>query len=169
VADGDRDLDAVQVAISIARVRGQLAVVRYVPAGAAALVWTALRWSRRCRSRLLWMLGTCVMRAPARSRRGRRARGDRVAVAATLVGRAARGAGARQPGARPCWGSSSGGVRRARCCRGRVRAPRGMAGWEEAGAVWAETTPCRRATARLPTAATKDLRLIVRDRRSCWR
>ena len=40
----------------------------------------------------------------------------------------------------------------------------GMAGWEEAGAVWTETSPVPRPTARLPTAATKDLRLIVRDR-----
>jgi hypothetical protein len=40
----------------------------------------------------------------------------------------------------------------------------GMAGWEEAGAAWAEAGPAPRATARLPTAATKDLRLIVRDR-----
>ena len=40
----------------------------------------------------------------------------------------------------------------------------GMAGWEEAGAVWAETAPVPPARARLPTAATKDLRLIVRDR-----
>jgi hypothetical protein len=40
----------------------------------------------------------------------------------------------------------------------------GMNGWEEAGAVWAEASPTPPPTARLPTAATKDLRLIVRDR-----
>jgi hypothetical protein len=39
-----------------------------------------------------------------------------------------------------------------------------MSGWEEAGAVWAEATRTPAASARLPTAATKDLRLIVRDR-----
>jgi hypothetical protein len=38
-----------------------------------------------------------------------------------------------------------------------------MAGWEEAGAVWADASRAPVANARLPTAATKDLRLIVRD------
>jgi hypothetical protein len=33
----------------------------------------------------------------------------------------------------------------------------GMTGWEEAGAVWAEATTGPRPSARLPTAATKDL------------
>src|SRR5204862_4184908 len=39
----------------------------------------------------------------------------------------------------------------------------GMAGWEEAGAVWADAGQRPRTSLRPPTAATKDLRLITRD------
>ncbi len=40
----------------------------------------------------------------------------------------------------------------------------GMRGWEEAGAPWADAAPPRAASRRALTAATKDLRLITRDR-----
>src|SRR4029079_7293516 len=40
----------------------------------------------------------------------------------------------------------------------------GMAGWEEAGAAWADATRAPPPAARPLTAATKDLRLIARDR-----
>ena len=157
-----------QIAISTLAYAVQLAVVRYVPAAGAAWSWTGLRLVAALSLATLWMLGTWVMRAPAALATKVAAIGAGARVLAGDAGeRAAGGAGAR-----PSRGTRSSG-----CCRcSAAPSPRtmllavaiarraGMAGWEEAGAVWAEATRAPAPTARLPTAATKDLRLIVRDR-----
>jgi len=157
-----------QIAISMLAYAVQLAVVRYVPGGRRRMIWTALRLVAALSLATLWMLGTWVMRAPA-------ALGERAAalapvfkfspamlmsapLAALVQGRPGLAAAALVVLVAAVAGTMLLVVALAR------RA--GMTGWEEAGAVWAEATTGPRPSARLPTAATKDLRLIVRDRSS---
>lgn len=157
-----------QVAISMLSYAVQLAVVRYVPGGRRRMIWTALRLVAALSLATLWMLGSWVMRDPA-------ALGKRAAalapvfkfspamlmsgpLAALVQGKPIHAAAALVVLAAAVVGTMLLVVALAR------RA--GMAGWEEAGAVWAEATTGPRPSARLPTAATKDLRLIVRDRSS---
>ena len=115
----------------------------------------------------LWMLGTWVLRAPA------------------VAGATAGGAGALAARGRPARSSSprwrcsraARSRRRAGACRllalaaagamlaaAAVARRAGMHGWEEAGAPWAEARARARAAGRARTAATKDLRSVVRDR-----
>jgi hypothetical protein len=132
------------------------------------MIWTALRLVAALALATLWMLGTWVMRAPA-------ALGERAAalapvfkfspamlmsapLAALVQGKPGHAAAALVVLAAAVAGTMLLVVALAR------RA--GMTGWEEAGAVWAEATTGPRPSARPPTAATKDLRLIVRDRSS---
>ena len=114
----------------------------------------------------LWMLGTWVLRAPA-------------ALALRLTDLAP--SLSRSPGALIAAPLAALRARRARGARSAALAVlalvallavalsaaiarrAGLAGWEEAGAVWAESAPGPRGH-RFPTAATKDLLLIVRDR-----
>src|SRR5262245_29800820 len=157
-----------QIAISMLAYAVQLAVVRYVPGGRRRMIWTALRLVAALSLATLWMLGTWVMRDPT----GLGARAAALApvlkfspamlmsapLAALVQGKPAHAAAALVVLVAAVGGTMLLVVAIAR------RA--GMAGWEEAGAVWAEATTGPRASARLPTAATKDLRLIVRDRSS---
>jgi hypothetical protein len=156
----------VQVGISTLAYGVQLAVVRYVPAPRRRLAWTGLRLVAALSLATLWMLGTWVMRAPA-ALAGQVA-GFAPALAfspSALVSAPLAALVRHQPGhAAVAIGALGGVVAAAMLLTVAVARRAGMAGWEEAGAVWAETSPAPGATARLPTAATKDLRLIVRDR-----
>ena len=159
----------VQIAISMLAYAIQLAVVRYVPAGAAAdRLDGACAWSAALALATLWMLGTWVLRAPAALATQRRRRWAPVSRSRRRAGGAPLAALVRgEPG------HAVGGARGARLAAVAAalllavarRAPgrdarlgggrRGLGGGDARSA----SPP-----ARLPTAATKDLRLIVRDR-----
>jgi len=155
-----------QVAISSLAYAVQLAVVRYVPARRRRVVWTSLRLVAALSLAMVWMLGTYVMRAPAKLAAAVATIGSIVSLSPATLAGAPLAALARGETSRAVLGlvvlaaSVSGTMLVVLAFARRA----GMAGWEEAGAVWAETTPVPPPTARLPTAATKDLRLILRDR-----
>jgi hypothetical protein len=155
-----------QVAISSLAYAVQLAVVRYVPGRRRRVVWTGLRMVAALSLALVWMLGTYVMRAPAKLAATVATLGSVVSLSPATLAGAPLAALARGEPLRALLGlvvlAASVGATLLIVIAFARRA--GMAGWEEAGAVWAETTPVPPPTARLPTAATKDLRLIVRDR-----
>jgi hypothetical protein len=157
---------AAQIAISMLAYAAQLAVVRAVAPARRRLVWMSLRLVAALALAGLWMVGTWVLRAPAAlavkltaapawlkwtpggwiaAPLIALARGDRLGGWLALASLAALAAAALLIA-----------VAIARAA--------GMRGWEEAGAPWAEAAPLPRAGGRLVTAATKDLRLIVRDR-----
>ena len=155
-----------QIAISMLAYAVQLAVVRYVPAGRRRMMWTGLRLVAALSLATIWMLGTWVMRTPAALATKVRAIGrvwlfsPGMLVTAPLAALASDSPG-RQPG---CSSRSAIAVAFTIWLAVAVARRAGMAGWEEAGAVWAEASRAPGLTSRLPTAATKDLRLIVRDR-----
>jgi len=156
----------VQVAISSLAYAVQIAVVRYVPGRSRRMAWMGLRLVAALALATLWMLGTWVMRAPAALANGVATVGSIVSFSpATLAGAPlaalARGEPGAALGALLVLAAAVGGTMLIVIAFAR-RA--GMAGWEEAGAVWTEISPAPSPTGRLPTAATKDLRLIVRDR-----
>jgi hypothetical protein len=157
---------AVQVTISMLAYATQLIVVRAIPPSRRRMVWMGLRLCAALALAGLWMVGTWVLRTPA-------------ALAAKVV--------AAEPWLRWTPGAlivaPLAGLRRAEplaalgalgllwatagvALLGAMAVARraGMRGWEEAGAPWAEAAPRPRPGGRLVTAATKDLRLIVRDR-----
>jgi len=159
-----------QIGIAAAAQAAQILLVRYTPPRRRRLLWMALRLVASATLALLWMTGTWVLRAPralalaldtwraplAWSPGGLLARpllaarlGDPLGVALGLALLAAVTAG--------LLALSFAVARRA-----------GMHGWEEAGASWAEAEPQRVGAAarraRPLTAASKDFRLIVRDR-----
>ena len=155
-----------QVAISMLAYAVQLAVVRYVPAGRRRMMWTLLRLVAAMSLATLWMLGTWVMRTPAALATQVRAIGRVVLFSPGMLVTAPLAALAR---GNPVLVAKmlftlAMAVGFTIWLAVRVARRAGMAGWEEAGAVWAEATRAPRLTSRLPTAATKDLRLIVRDR-----
>jgi hypothetical protein len=155
-----------QIAISMLAYAVQLAVVRYVPGGRRRMIWTGLRLVAALSLATLWMLGTWVMRDPAAL--GKRAAALAPAVAfspSMLVSKPLAALAAGKPGlAAAALALLAAAVAGTMLLVVAVARRAGMAGWEEAGDVWAEATTGPRASARLPTAATKDLRLIVRDR-----
>ena len=155
-----------QIAISMLAYAVQLAVVRYVPAGRRRMMWTALRLVAAMSLATLWMLGTWVMRTPAALATQVRALGRVVLFSPGILVSAPLAELARgYPGqAAMALLALAVAVALTMWLAVRIARSAGMAGWEEAGAVWAEATPAPRLTSRLPTAATKDLRLIVRDR-----
>jgi hypothetical protein len=155
-----------QIAISMLSYGVQLAVVRYVPGGRRRMMWTGLRLVAALSLAGLWMLGTWVMRAPAALATQVAALAAALAFSPAMLVSAPLGALARgEPGhALAAMGALAVAVAGTMLVVVAVARRAGMAGWEEAGAVWAEATRGPRVTARLPTAATKDLRLIVRDR-----
>ena len=156
----------VQIGISTLAYSVQLAVVRYLPARRRRLAWTGLRLVAALSLATLWMLGTWVMRAPAALAGQVAGFAPALAFSPSALVSAPLAALLRgHPGqAVVAIGALGGAVVAAMLLTVAVARRAGMAGWEEAGAVWAETSPVPGATARLPTAATKDLRLIVRDR-----
>ena len=155
-----------QIGILMLAYTVQLAVVRWVPVRRRRTVWTCLRLGAALSLAMLWMLGTAVMRAPAALATGV----DAIAPALTYSPAVLAGA--------PLAALAGGDVGVAAAALGLlalaaagsvvlvigVARRAGMAGWEEAGAVWADAARAPRLTDRLPTAATKDLRLIIRDR-----
>jgi len=143
-----------------------LLVVGTVPPARRRMVWMGLRLCAALALAGLWMVGTWVLRTPT-------------ALAGKLVGAGAwlrwtPGAAIVAPLAalvrgRPLvalgglafqWVAAWVALLGAMVVARRV----GMQGWEEAGAPWAEAAPQPRGGGPLITAATKDLRLIVRDR-----
>jgi len=155
-----------QIAISMLAYAVQLAVVRYVPGGRRRMVWTGLRLVAAFSLASMWMLGTWVMRAPA-------ALGVKVSALAPALAYAP-SALVSAPLAALARGAPGGValalgllvliVLGAVALTVAVARRAGMAGWEEAGAVWADAAQGPGAAVRRPTAATKDLRLITRDR-----
>ena len=155
-----------QIGILMLAYTVQLAVVRWVPVRRRRMVWTCLRLGAALSLAMIWMLGTAVMRAPAALATGV----DAIAPALTYSPAVLAGA--------PLAALARGDVGVAAAALGllalaaagtvvlviAVARRAGMTGWEEAGAVWADTARTPRLTDRLPSAATKDLRLIVRDR-----
>jgi membrane protease YdiL (CAAX protease family) len=166
----------VQVAISAAAQAVQIAVVRYTRPQRRRLVWVALRLVASLALAALWMTGTWVLRAP-------RALAAAVAAREALI--------AWSPGAaitRPlvallrddpaavglALASLLAAAALVLAAAYALARRAGMHGWEEAGAPWAEVAagPAARPVdgvgagfgARPLTAATKDLRLILRDR-----
>ena len=157
---------AVQIAISMLAYAAQLLVVGTVPPARRRLVWMGLRLCAALALAGLWMVGTWVLRTPT-------------AVASKLVTagpwlRWTPGAAIVAPlaalvrgrtlvavsGLALLWVAALVALLGAMVVARRV----GMHGWEEAGTPWAEAAPRPRAGGQLVTAATKDLRLIVRDR-----
>jgi hypothetical protein len=155
-----------QIAISMLAYSVQLAVVRYVPAGRRRMMWTGLRLIAALSLATIWMLGTWVMRTPAALATKVRAIGSVLLFSPGMLVSAplAALAGGRPGQAAALLLSLAIAVAATIWLAVTVARRAGMAGWEEAGAVWAEVSRAPRLTSRLPTAATKDLRLIVRDR-----
>jgi hypothetical protein len=155
-----------QVAISLLAYAVQLAVVRYVPVARRRMAWMGLRLVAALALATLWMLGTWVMRAPASLATAVASLEPVLAFSpARLVAAPLAALAIGQPAAAAlALAALGGGVAATLLLVVTIARRAGMAGWEEAGATWAEAGPAPRATAHLPTAATKDLRLIVRDR-----
>jgi hypothetical protein len=157
---------AVQVAISMLAYATQLLVVRVAAPARRRTVWMALRLIAALALAAVWMVGTWVLRTPA-------------ALATKLSGIAwwanltpgglivaplhavVRGDALAALGALGLlWLCAAGALLVATAVARRA----GMSGWEEAGAPWAEAAPVPSGRARPISAATKDLRLITRDR-----
>ena len=155
-----------QVAISMLAYAVQLAVVRYVAAGRRRMMWTMLRLIAALSLATIWMLGTWVMRTPAALAIKVRAIGSVLLFSpGMLVSAPLAALASDRPGeAAGMLLSLAIAVAGTIWLAITVARRAGMAGWEEAGAVWAEASRAPGLTSRLPTAATKDLRLIVRDR-----
>jgi hypothetical protein len=155
-----------QVGISMLAYATQLAIVRWIPGPRRRGVWTGLRLVAALSLAMLWLLGTSVMRAPAALAAAVGALAPKLAFLPSMLVGAPLGALARgAPGqaALALLGlivAVGATVLLVMVVAGRA----GMAGWEEAGAIWAEATSMPRPTARPVTAATKDLRLITRER-----
>ena len=155
-----------QVAISMLAYSVQLAVVRYVPGARRRAVWTALRLVAAMSLATLWMMGTWVMRAPAALAIRAASLAPVVKFSPAMLVSAPLAALAQgRPGQAVALLAALAVAVAATMLLVVAFARRaGMVGWEEAGAVWAEATAGPSPASRLPTAATKDLRLIVRDR-----
>jgi hypothetical protein len=155
-----------QVGIATLSYATQLAVVRYIPGRRRRMAWTGLRLVAALSLAVLWMLGTYVMRAPSRLATGVAGLAPFLALAPTrLVGAPLAAVVRGEPGMALLGLAGLAGLVGAAMMVTIALARRaGMSGWEEAGAVWADVSDEPPPTARLPTAATKDLRLIIRDR-----
>jgi hypothetical protein len=157
-----------QIAISMLSYAVQLAVVHYVPGERRRIVWTGLRLVAAMSLATLWMLGTWVMRAPGELGKNVVALEPVLKFSPAMLVSAPLGALAQgKPGhAAAALAVLALAVAGTLVLVVAIARRAGMAGWEEAGAVWAEAATGPRVSSRLPTAATKDLRLIVRDRSS---
>jgi hypothetical protein len=155
-----------QIGISTLAYAVQLAVVRYVPGRRRRMVWTGLRLVAALSLAMLWMLGTYVMRAPGQLATKVAGIAPVLAYSPAMLVSAPLAALVRGQTGHAVLGIVvlGGTVAAAMLLTVAIARRAGMAGWEEAGAVWAEATRAPAPTTRLPTAATKDLRLIVRDR-----
>jgi hypothetical protein len=157
----------VQVGVSAGAQALQIAVVRFVQPRRRRTAWVGLRLAASLALASLWMTSTWVLRAPARF-------AATVARAATWLHFSPGGLIVRPMVAidlGDSWGVAWGltGVAAATAAvlgiAVWVARRAGMHGWEQAGATWAEAGGHRVALSRRPpTAATKDLRLLLRDR-----
>ena len=154
-----------QVAISMLAYAVQLAAVRYVGPARRRGLWTALRLISALSLASLWTLASWVLRAPV-------ALAGHLATLAPAV-ELSPAALLAAPLAALSRGDPAAAVLAlavlalvavcAMLAAASIARRAGMHGWEEAGAVWADVAMSPRASARPPTAATKDLRLIARD------
>ncbi|HEX3697331.1 MAG TPA: CPBP family glutamic-type intramembrane protease [Polyangia bacterium] len=157
----------VQVGVSAAAQAVQISVVRFVPARRRRAAWVGLRLFASLALASLWMTGTWVLRAPG--------------PFAVAVARAAPWLTVSPGGliVRPLLGLEQSdplaavlgllGVATATAAAllvaMGVARQAGLHGWEQAGASWAEANAQTASPTRPPpTAATKDLRLLLRDR-----
>ncbi len=157
---------AVQVSISMLAYATQLLVVRAVAPARRRLVWMGLRLCAALALAGVWMVGTWVLRMPELLATklvtaGPWLRWTPGTLIAAPLAALARGEALRALASLALlWAAAAAALFGAMAIARRV----GMRGWEEAGAPWAEAAPAPRADGRPVTAATKDLRLIVRDR-----
>jgi hypothetical protein len=165
---------AAQIAIGALAQATQIALVRFLPRARRRAAWTALRLLAALALASLWMTGTWVLREPAALGRALEplARYTALSPSTLIVGPLAAaadpaaGAGAVALALGRLLAATTGALWLASAVARRA----GARGWEEAGASWAEagarpegmTVGAPRG--RLLTAATKDLRLITRDR-----
>jgi hypothetical protein len=155
----------IQVTISMLAYATQLAVVRYVGPRRRRAVWTALRLGAALALATMWMLGTWVLRAPALLARRLTEAAPAIALspAALLAAPLAALRRGRPAELAAALAALVLCALLATLFAAALARRAGLAGWEEAGATWAEASIAPR-RGRPPTAATKDLRLIVRDR-----
>jgi len=154
-----------QIGISMLAYAVQLAIVRWVPGRRRRMAWIGLRLVAAMSLATLWMLGTWVMRAPAALATHVGAIAPALAFSPSMLVSAplaelARGEPARAALALAVLAASVGATMLLVIA---VARRAGMAGWEEAGAVWAEGTHTPRPDAPLLTAATKDLTQLTRE------
>ena len=159
----------VQVGVSAGAQALQIAVVRFVPPRQRRAAWVTLRLGASLALASLWMTGTWVLRAPGRFAAA-------VALAAPWLefspgGLIVRPLVALERDNRAGVGLGLLGVAAATAAAlviaMRVARRAGMHGWEQAGAAWAEADARGQIVStpgRPPTAASKDLRLLLRDR-----
>jgi hypothetical protein len=155
-----------QIGISMLAYTVQLSIVRWVPGKRRRMVWTGLRLLAALSLATIWMLGTWVMRAPAELATYVAAIAPALAFSPSMLVSAPLAAMAQGEPLRAALALAAlvATVGAAMLLVIAVARRAGMAGWEEAGAVWAEAAEAPRPNARLLTAATKDLTLITRDR-----
>ena len=154
----------VQIATSALAYTAQVTLVRVVAPSHRRGVWMGLRLISAFALACLWMLGTWVLRAPAKliaavgAANGWLAHSPGALAAAPLVGLARGDTAGALLGLAGLVAAAGAALLTARF----VAAAAGLRGWEEAGAVWAERArgPASRHS---PSAATKDLLLVVRD------
>ncbi len=157
---------AVQVAISMLAYATQLAVVRVVAPARRRTVWMGLRLVAALALAAVWMVGTWVLRAPAALA---------AKLAAVAGGRTSRRAGSSWRRWRRWCAVRRRSRSRRSACSVWSRPPRCCSPWRSPAAPACEAgrrpaprgprPPRLRPAGRAPiTAATKDLRLITRDR-----
>ncbi len=156
----------VQVGVAALAQAAQIALVRYTPPGGRRPVWMALRLAAALTLAVLWMTGTWILRAP-------RELADAVAPWRAII--------SYTPGAalvRPLLALQRGeplavagaiavlvvATGAALALAFVVARRAGMHGWEEAGTPWGDASARAAPATRPITIATKDLRLITRDR-----
>ncbi|HEX3902859.1 MAG TPA: hypothetical protein VH853_08400 [Polyangia bacterium] len=157
---------AVQAAISMLAYATQILVVRLAAPARRRMVWMGLRLCAALALAAVWMVGTWVLRTPA-SLAGKLAavawwanRTPGGLIVAPLVAVVRGDVAAAFAALGLLWLCAAAALLVVSAVARRA----GMSGWEEAGAPWAEAAPIPSARARPITAATKDLRLITRDR-----
>ena len=157
---------AVQVAISMLAYATQILVVRVAAPARRRTVWMGLRLVAALALAAVWMVGTWVLRTPASlaAKLGavawwaNRTPGGLIVAPLVAVVRSDTAAALAALGL--LWLCAAAALLVVSAVARRA----GMSGWEEAGAPWAEAAPIPSGRARPITAATKDLRLITRDR-----
>ncbi|HVV16220.1 MAG TPA: hypothetical protein VHH90_03380 [Polyangia bacterium] len=156
----------VQLGISTLAYAAQVALVRLVPPPRRRGAWVAMRLVSALSLAALWMVGTAVLRDPA-ALAARLAAAPRwlsftpgALIAAPLAAWAS-GAGAGAVLRALGWLAVAVGAAAALAVG--IARSAGLGGWEGAGAAWAEAAAVPRRGGPI-TAASKDLRLIVRDR-----